>query len=155
MATDLIDEQCLDTQPVTSKRHNLADILFTPLTAFCGLMALTLSAFLPPDGFEITVCWFRWCFGLPCPGCGLTRSITSISHLQFENAWRHHPFGLLIYAIFVANAVLLIIPKAMRVQFRNKISSHNWWMYPLYLAFVISFCGFGGIRLLVIMTSRL
>ena len=155
MATDFLDNHGLTAPAAPGKRHNLADVIFSPLTGCCALLALTLSVFLPADGLEITVCWFRWCFELPCPGCGLTRSITSISHLQFENAWRYHPFGPLVYAVFVANTLLLIIPQTMRGKFRNKISSHSWWLYPLYMAIVLSFCVFGGMRLLVVMMSTL
>ena len=43
------------------------------------------------------LCVSRRIFGLPCPGCGLTRSFVSISHGQFARAWSFNPAGLLLY----------------------------------------------------------
>ncbi len=149
------EQQALSPETVIRKHGNLVDVLFSPLTGCFALVALTLSLFLPPDGLGITVCWFSWRFDLPCPGCGLTRSITSISHLQFENAWRYHPFGLLVYALFIANTMLLLLPKAMRRRLKNKISTHNSSLYPLYMLIVLSFLAFGGIRLLIRLSPNL
>ena len=34
----------------------------------------------------------RW-FGIPCPGCGLTRSFISLAHGHWSEAWRYNPAG--------------------------------------------------------------
>jgi hypothetical protein len=44
---------------------------------------------LPP------VCTFRRTTGLPCPGCGLTRSLTEIIHGHIASGFEYHPLGLL------------------------------------------------------------
>ena len=51
------------------------------------------------------VCGFRARFGLPCPTCGMTRSIVLSLHGEIARAWRLAPagpvvvFGLLAFAI--------------------------------------------------------
>ena len=48
------------------------------------------------------LCTSKRIFGLPCPGCGLTRAFVSISHGQFVRAWRFNPASFLLYPfIFV------------------------------------------------------
>jgi hypothetical protein len=51
------------------------------------------------------VCALRSRFGLPCPTCGLTRSVVMSLHLEFARAWRMAPvgpvavIGLVVFAI--------------------------------------------------------
>lgn len=40
-------------------------------------------------------------FGLPCPGCGLTRALGHATHGQFHEAFLYHPIWPLILAYFV------------------------------------------------------
>ena len=38
-------------------------------------------------------CVLRWMFHVPCPGCGLTRSLEEIWRGEWALSFRHHPFG--------------------------------------------------------------
>ena len=68
------------------------------------------------------LCASRRMFGLPCPGCGLTRSFISISHGQFARAWSFNPVSFLLYPfIFIqipwhAMQYLLIRKRGYGVQ---------------------------------------
>jgi len=53
---------------------------------------------LPP------VCGFRLVTGLPCPGCGFTRSVVSCAHGQWDLAVGYHPLGPLVFAALLAVA---------------------------------------------------
>ncbi len=46
------------------------------------------------------VCYFRNITGLPCPGCGMTRSFLYILQGEFVQAWEMHPFayGWIVFA---------------------------------------------------------
>jgi hypothetical protein len=55
---------------------------------------------LPP------VCMFHLTTGLPCPGCGLTRSVVSCTHGHWSEAFTYHPLGPLVFAAFIAMAAL-------------------------------------------------
>ena len=56
------------------------------------------SVFLPGASVALPeVCTAKRVFGVPCPGCGLTRSFISISHGQFGRAWGFNPASFLLY----------------------------------------------------------
>jgi len=56
------------------------------------------SVFLPGTEQAMPeLCVSRRIFGLPCPGCGLTRSFISISQGQLSRAWRFNPVSFLLY----------------------------------------------------------
>lgn len=44
-------------------------------------------------------CTFRKLTGVPCPGCGLTRSFISMGHGRIAEAWRYNPAGLFFFAV--------------------------------------------------------
>lgn len=44
------------------------------------------------------VCPLRRTTGVPCPGCGLSRSFVATAHLGFREAFAFHPFGPLLFA---------------------------------------------------------
>ena len=136
------------------EHRGLYNVVFSPFTACFAIVGLVLSFFLPTDGLGVTICWFNSLFELPCPGCGLTRSVTCISHLQFGKAWDYHPFGPLIYALFVANAVLLVVPMARREALKIRISRNDRWLHPAYMACIVSFLTFGFLRILFSISSK-
>lgn len=57
-------------------------------------------------------------FGVPCPGCGLTRSFVELGHGQLENSLAHHRIGWIL-----AVAVAFQIPYRIVVlkQRRNSL----------------------------------
>ena len=44
-------------------------------------------------------CTFLRVTGMPCPGCGLTRSFISIAHGRPRDAWHFNPAGILFFAV--------------------------------------------------------
>jgi hypothetical protein len=61
-------------------------------------VVFAVSFLMPPSGLGVSTCAFRNTIGIPCPGCGLTRSFAAISHGQPGNAFRAHPLGIAVYA---------------------------------------------------------
>ena len=123
-------------------------VLFNPLACWVGAACLALSLFLPPDGLGINVCWFQYWFDLPCPGCGMTRSVTCISHLQFAKAVAYHPFGPLVYTFFVANIVVLLMPRSWRADLKERFEANDRWLRRVYTVIIVAFLLYGVIRLL-------
>ena len=74
------------------------------LWVIIGLIAaLAIARLLPlPQNGTIAgmpaLCPFKNVTGLPCPGCGLTRSVVYAAHGQWQQAFTYHPFGLLFFA---------------------------------------------------------
>jgi hypothetical protein len=54
--------------------------------------------FLPADYFDSgdTLCIYKNLFDFDCPGCGLTRGIMHLMHLDFKTAWRFSPLSFLV-----------------------------------------------------------
>lgn len=50
--------------------------------------------------FFITICPAVLITGLPCPGCGMTRALIRLLHLDFAGAWQMHPFVYLFMILF-------------------------------------------------------
>lgn len=51
------------------------------------------------------ICPFRLMTGLPCPGCGLTRSWVHLAHGQMSDAWAANPFGVVTMALALTYVV--------------------------------------------------
>lgn len=51
------------------------------------------------------LCPFRRLTGLPCPGCGLTRSIVALVQGDLDAAFAHHRFGPFLALALLALAV--------------------------------------------------
>lgn len=84
--------------------------------ALCvGLLgvAVLLAPVAPGGGERITVagvtvpevCALERTIGLPCPGCGLTRSWVSAVHGDLRASLAHHPLGWLVLLYALAQAV--------------------------------------------------
>ena len=57
--------------------------------------------------------------GIPCPSCGLTRSLISLSQGDFKTSWQYHSFGLVLTAI-----ATVTIPYILTELILNKKMSH-------------------------------
>jgi hypothetical protein len=60
---------------------------------------------LKPAGLGRMSCAFHSLTGVPCPLCGMTRSVTAASHLRFHDALAFNPAGILAVAV----AILLLV----------------------------------------------
>jgi len=85
-----------------SARRTNAGLVWALLSA---VFAASVLLPLPASGGRIahlpSVCLFYQLTGLPCPGCGLTRSFVCIGHGYWRDSLHWHPLGLGIYAVFL------------------------------------------------------
>jgi hypothetical protein len=58
-------------------------------------------------------CGFHALFGIPCPGCGLTRSFVHLAHGRWAQSWRAHHLGWLLAA-------------ALLFQFPYRLAALRW-----------------------------
>ena len=124
-----------------------------PYTVVAAWLGLFLAAITPPHGTGTTVCWLKQCTGVDCLGCGLTRSLSCGLRGMFTESFNYHPFGLFILALFLFTAVVSLVPSA-RKQVAVSMEARPVLFNGLYLAFVISFVGFGSVRALVEIIQR-
>lgn len=123
--------------------------LTSPGTRVLAAVALVLSLVLPPGGMGPTLCWFQAQSHLPCPGCGMTRSLVSLAHLDLGASWAYHPFGLVAAAIFVFSLVTLLLGRRGRAWLQDRFERHGRMAHVLYRGFVAAFLTYGLVRLVL------
>jgi hypothetical protein len=107
---------------------------------------LLLAAALPSQGAGVPICLFRYLTGLPCPGCGLTRSFSCILHGDFERGYDYHPFGFVLLPMFALIALTLFLPKAARSFLEEFVRGHQSRLRLVYLTLIYGFIAFGAAR---------
>lgn len=82
-----------------------------------GVVAVGAAFALSPTGIEDgpVICPFRLVTGLPCPGCGLTRSWVYAAHGQWGDAVAANLFGLPLLALVVVLAVVVVVRRLRRL----------------------------------------
>ena len=78
-----------------------------------GVIVIVASFLLPVEGVKGTECISKTLTDHPCPGCGVTRSITAISHGDVRKAWGFNPLGFVIYAALMI-LTLSLVPSVRR-----------------------------------------
>jgi hypothetical protein len=53
-------------------------------------------------------CLFKAATGVPCPGCGITRSVVAILRGDFARAWRTNPASFAVVLFFAHSAALAV-----------------------------------------------
>ena len=66
-----------------------------------ALLALLLGAFALAVHTDFPLCPMAGSFGIPCPGCGLTRATLALLHGDVRGALRLHPLVWLLAPLFV------------------------------------------------------
>jgi hypothetical protein len=122
------------------------DVIFSPFARAFAPIALAASAVLPVEGLGIDVCFFHRILAVPCPACGLTRSFTNLTHGRFEQAVAWHPFGPVLYAMFVAATLYAILPAAARARIAAQAFDAEAGWKRGYRVFLVAFLGFGVVR---------
>ena len=116
---------------------------YSVLVAWIGLL---LAAITPPHGLGFSICWWQDGTGLPCPGCGVTRSLSCAVRGLFEESLQYHPFGFPILMFFIATAVWSLLPSQRKNSVRRFLSSRALLANSTYLVFVTGFVSFGFLR---------
>ncbi|WP_137294576.1 DUF2752 domain-containing protein [Nocardioides dongxiaopingii] len=111
-----------------------------------GLVALGTAFVLSPAGVQdgAVICPFRRVTGLPCPGCGLTRSWVDLAHGDLAGAWAMNPFGIVLVA---ALAVLVVLVVRARLRGDAPPRLDAWLRRPAVLVVLAGWLVFGLARM--------
>jgi Protein of unknown function (DUF2752) len=127
------------------------DLLFGPWSVGVGLAvvvgAVIGALWLDPGTLGVDVCWFRRATGLPCPGCGLSRSVVALARGDLAASLAFHPFGPLVLAWAMAAAGSLLLRDAARRRLRAALERAAPAFDRGYRLTVAVFITFGVLRL--------
>ena len=115
------------------------------VTAWLGLALALIS---PVHGIgAIQLCWIG-STGIPCLGCGLTRSLSCALRGRLVESWNYHPFGPLILVLFGVIALQSLLPDNHRHRIGEYVQARAVMFNSIHLAFVAVFIGYGIVRAL-------
>jgi hypothetical protein len=96
-----------------------------------GLAALLLLRHWTPSG--ISTCLMYNLTGVPCPGCGMTRSCALLARGDVHDSLRFHPLGV----VFAAQAAVAWTWWGLALWRRVRVPS-GWWGVALLAADVLA-----------------
>lgn len=85
-------------------------------------------------------CAFHASTGLPCPGCGLTRSVMALLHGQVRESVNFHPFGWMLLAGMIFALGVGILPETVRRPLINgveRVEIRTGLTFLLMVAFML------------------
>ena len=118
-------------------------------TTLVAFGVLGVAVFLPPTGLGISVCWANRLTGIPCPGCGMMRSLSCAVRGMLEASFMHHPFGMPILLSSMLVVFVALLPSRRRAALEAWVGRHERVASKVSLLFLGAFVGFGAIRALV------
>jgi len=76
----------------------------------------------------MTSCGFKARTGYPCPACGLTTSVSAMTHGHIAQAWEAHPFGVVFALALLAAAVAGVFELVAGVDIFGRVEFSAWWV---------------------------
>jgi hypothetical protein len=134
----------------------ISDYFFSP--ALASLMekrrhslflggVVTLQFGLVTAGLPGWPCPFKAAFGIPCPGCGLSTSVSCLFHGDWQGAFATHAFAPIFLIGLVFVLAVSILPEAPRSIIVQKIAALEK-RTGITTLFMISLMCYWGFRLL-------
>ena len=116
------------------------------MTVVVAWLVLAMVFVHPPHGTGVNVCVLRTATGVPCPGCGLTRSLSCAARGMIHDSLHYHPMGIVVLTVLVASATVSLLPSTHRVRIAEAIERRAGLANTLYFALVAAFIGHGVVR---------
>jgi len=97
-------------------------LILIPGMAFLGVLIYLIAHITGLN--EMTACFMKQAFGLPCPGCGGTRAVWALMHGQLLKAIYYHAFAaysIVLYVLFFITHTLHKVTngKIRGMKYRN------------------------------------
>lgn len=122
-------------------------LLSKPLQLIVAIIWL-LTFIMPKTGLGFNICPVRIVTDFPCPLCGITRSLTCISHGDFSAAFNYHPLGFLVYLILAGTTLPLLLPPRKMKFLKKWLTSHLKIIKFLSKGLLWTFLGYWLFRVL-------
>lgn len=118
----------------------LTEVLLSRVAGLFGVVGIVAGVLLPPNGLGPSICGMQRTLNLPCPGCGLTRSVSSFFQGHFASSWHYHPLGWVFAMVMMALAVSLVLPGKWREKLVRRIKPHEMrfgWVFLIFCALLL------------------
>jgi hypothetical protein len=131
-------------EPISSSGRNVRNAQLTRFNhhwlAFRlpSLLALLALAAIPLSAIDIETCPFELLTGIPCPFCGLSRSVSCLLHVDIARSWAYHPLGIATLLFLVSCLITNkpdFFPALLEKRTGLNIRGTTGWM--VLLAFTI------------------
>lgn len=113
-----------DDKTLENLKNNSESTIKRRLLVYSGTMAPMLlyavSSLLLNLFLDFNICPINFIFGIPCPGCGMSRALFYALTLNFEKAFAMHPLFALVPLALIAYSYLYIFKNKKFLS--NKIS---------------------------------
>ncbi len=117
--------------------------ILNPLTIALAWFVIAASFVHPPDGTGVEICLQRATSGYSCPGCGLCRSLSTLSRGDVAGSLAYHPFGFAIYGFFATVMVFSVLPGSRRRRVLRWMVSHDVLLRRVGVLLLVAFLLFG------------
>lgn len=107
-----------------------------------AMLLLPVYFILPAGDSHFTICPFFHLTGVPCPGCGMGRSLVHIFHLHFIEALYYNPFGFFVAAFQCYMIASFFFPSLIEFSEEQKRT-----VTLIQYTFAFSFILYGIIRI--------
>ncbi|GIK16147.1 MAG: hypothetical protein BroJett003_11110 [Planctomycetota bacterium] len=114
-----------------------------------AVMILAAAILHPPHGLGPVLCPSRWVTGLPCPGCGLSRSVSCAVRGMGAASFGYHPFGIPVVVLLVGVAATGLLPRRVREGLTARLQPVRPMARWVSIAFITAFIAFGAARMLL------
>lgn len=91
-------------------------------TLFLGGVA-AIQFGLVTAGLPGILCPFKAGFGIPCPGCGMSTSVSCLLHGDWQGAFTTHAFGPIFFLGLIFVLMVSLLPETLRITVVQKVAS--------------------------------
>ncbi|MGE3107054.1 MAG: DUF2752 domain-containing protein [Phycisphaerales bacterium] len=117
------------------------------LVGWLAAAALLAALIHPPAGLGVPFCPSKWVTHAPCPGCGMTRSLSCAIRGQFTRSWHYHPFGPPLLGAIASAAVLGLLPRGPRAGVWTRVMRHRRALTAAAVGLALLMLAFGIARM--------
>lgn len=82
-----------------------------------GVPALFVAGYIYarlPSVHDLPLCAVKHFLGFDCPGCGMTRAISSLTLLNFRSSIDYHPLGIIVAGWLIYKFIQAVILKTFK-----------------------------------------
>lgn len=119
------------------------------LATLVSLAVLGAAAVHPARGLGVPLCMLKLHFGIDCPGCGITRSLSCSVRGMWQDAWQYNPFGLPLLGVLVAVVLHGFVPGTFARRL-SALRARHARIERFGVSFVAAaFLGYGAVRAVI------